>query len=108
MENIKNNVYKVNIDKSEKWLDKQRTMTDNDGWKRQIDSFIVTGITGYYANIQFRKVCDVIFSEKENRRIYKTIGMFEKRKKVKYADNGEMIINISGYNYIIGTYESVQ
>jgi len=97
---------KVNIDKSEKWLDKQRTMTDNDGWKRQIDSFIVTGITGTYANILFRRVCDVEYSEKENRRIYKTIGMFEKRKKVTYTPDGKMIINICGVDYQIGTYES--
>lgn len=100
-------VIKVHIDGSEKWLDKRRTMTDNDGWKREIDSFIVTGITGNYACIQFRKVNDMVFSKKENRTIYKTIGMFKKRKKVKYADNGEMIINISGFDYLIGTYEEV-
>ena len=100
-------VIKVHIDESEKWLDKRRAITDNDGWKRMTDSFIVTGITGSYACVQFRKVYDEVFSEKENRTIYKTIGMFEKRKKVKYTDNGEMIINISGFDYLIGTYEEV-
>lgn len=96
---------RVYLDKSEKWLDKQRTMTDNDGLKREIDSFIVTGIGGTSVYVQFRKCVDVEFSEKEQRRIYKTIGMFEKRKRVKYAD-GKMIINISGIDYQVGTYEN--
>ena len=97
---------KVHLDESEKWLDKRRTMTDNDGWKREIDSFRVTGVGGTCVYVQFRKCVDVEDSKKEQRRIYKTIGMFEKRKKVKYAD-GKMIINISGLDYQVGTYENV-
>lgn len=97
---------KVNLDKSEKWLDKRRTMTDNDGWKRDIDSFKVTGTGGNYVYVQFRKSLGAEYSEEEQRRIYKTIGMFEKRKKVKYTADGKMIINICGVDYQVGTYEN--
>ena len=95
---------KIILDKSEKWLDKCREIEDNDGWKRSVDSFKVNDMSGRSVNIIFRKVCDVEFSEQENRRIYKSMPIMEKRKKVNYID-GKMIISICGQNYQIGTYE---
>ena len=98
---------RVHLDESEKWLDKRKTMTDNDGWKREIDSFKVTGTGGgNYVYVQFRKSLGAEYSEEEQRRIYKTIGMFEKRKKVRYTADGKMIVNICGADYQVGTYEN--
>lgn len=91
---------RVHLDESEKWLDKRRTMTDNYGCKREIDSFKVTSTGSTYFCVQFRKSLGAEFSNK-------TIGMFEKRKKVTYTPNGKMIINICGVDYQIGTYENV-
>lgn len=90
---------KVNLDKSEKWLDKRRTITDNDGWKREIDSFKVTGTGGTYVYVQFRKSLGAKYFDQ-------TFGMFEKRKKVTYTPDGKMIINICGVDYQVGTYEN--
>lgn len=74
---------RIHLDESEKWLDKRRTMTDNDGWKREIDSFKVTGTGGgNHVYVQFRKSFGAEYSEEEQRRINKTIGMFEKRKNI--------------------------
>lgn len=89
---------RVHLDESEKRLDKRRTMTDNDGWKREVDTFRVSGMGGTHAYVQFRKYLGENFPNM-------TVGMFEKRKKVKYAD-GKMIINICGFDYQIGTYEN--
>lgn len=97
---------KIILDKSEKWLDKCREIEDNDGWKRCVDAFKVNGMSGKSVNIIFTKVYNEEYNEQENRRIYKTIPVMEKRKKVNYID-GQMIISIYGQNYQIGTYEDI-
>ena len=96
----------ITLDKSKKYLDKQRLIEDNNGVKRPIDGFYVkdinekssVNIVYFIANLD---VSDGI----ENRR-YIIIPMMEKCKRVKYI-NGEMIISICGYDYQIGTYTEV-
>lgn len=97
---------KITLDKSEKWLDKCREIEDNNGWKRHVDSFKVNGMCGKYIDICFKRVYHEEYNEHENRRIYQTMPIMQKREKVNYID-GKMIINICGLNYQIGTYEDI-
>jgi hypothetical protein len=91
---------KVTLDKSDKWLDKRRKMTDPDGWKRDIDAFYVLGMSGGKSvDVMF---CKAAFEEG----YYKLIRYFKQRKKVTYTD-GKMIITICGIKYQVGNYEEV-
>lgn len=92
----------VTLDKSEKYLDKQRLIEDNNGVKRPIDGFYVKDINGKSSvNIVY-----FIANFGIKNRKYIIIPMMEKCKRVKYI-NGEMIISICGYDYQIGTYVEV-
>jgi hypothetical protein len=91
---------KVTLDKSDKWLDKRRKLTDPDGWERDIDAFYVLGMSGGKSvDVMF---CKAAFVE----RYYKLIRYFKQRKKVIYTD-GKMIITICGIKYQVGNYEEV-
>lgn len=91
---------KVTLDKSDKWLDKRRKLTDPDGWKRDIDAFYVLGMSGGKSvDVMF---CKALFAGG----YYKLIKYFKQRKKVTYTD-GKMIITICGIKYQVGNYEEV-
>ena len=96
----------VALDKSEKFLDKQREIKNNDGIKRTVDAFRVVGMAGKSVNVIFIALIDGVGSKEERRTIYKHISVMEKLKRVKYID-GEMIINICGEDYCIGYYTEV-
>lgn len=97
----------VVLDKSYKFLDKRRSLTDPDGWKRDIDAFHVTGMCGKSVNVMF---CKVVSEHEDITRPhygqYKFINYFTQRKKVTYTD-GKMIITICGIKYQVGNYEEV-
>jgi len=86
---------KATPDWSDKWLDKQRVIEDNDGWKRTVDGFYVTDVHGRTAEVMFWKYD----SETKAR-----INMMKKNKRVS-TTNGEITISICGHKYLIGTYE---
>lgn len=101
---------KVALDKSDKWLDKRRKLTDPDGWKRDIDAFYVLGMSGGKSvDVMF---CKAAFAEgyEDNSSprygLYELIRYFKQRKKVTYTD-GKMIITICGIKYQVGNYEEV-
>ena len=96
----------VALDKSEKFLDKQRDIKTNDGIKRTVDAFRVVGMAGKSVNVIFIALIDGVWSKEERRTIYKHISVMEKLKRAKYID-GEMIINICGEDYCIGYYTEV-
>lgn len=86
----------VTLDKSERFLDKQRDIENNDGIKRTVDAFRVVSMAGKSVNVMFIGACAYVGR----------IPIMEKLKRVKYI-NGEMIINICGEDYCIGHYTEV-
>ena len=78
----------VELDRSEKWLDKQR----------EIDGYTVDGFTVDYP---FRgKSVEATFFKWENQSYFKIIS---KLKRMQFVD-GKVIIAICGQKYCIGTY----
>lgn len=92
----------VTLDKSDKYLDKQRQIEDNDGWKRTVDGFYVHGMSKNSVNIIFFKLVPI--AETENMK-WQQMKIMDKTKRVKYID-GKMVISISGFEYQVGTYIS--
>lgn len=101
------NKISITLDYSEKFLDKQRDIANNDGIKRTVDGFRVVGMAGKGVNVIFIALIDGVWSKEERRTIYKHISVMEKLKRVKYID-GKMIINICGDDYCIGNYTEVE
>lgn len=95
----------ITLDKTDKYLDKQRQIEDNDGWKRTVDGFYVHGMSKNSVNIIFFKLVPI--AETENMK-WQQMKIMDKTKRVKYID-GKMTISICGFEYQVGTYtESLQ
>ena len=92
----------VTLDKSDKYLDKQRLIEDTGGWKRTVDGFYVHGMSKNSVNIIFFKLVPI--AETENMK-WQKVKIMAKTKRVKYID-GKMTISISSFEYQVGTYIS--
>lgn len=90
----------VTLDTTDKYLDTQRQIEDNDGWKRTVDGFYVHGMKKNSVNVIFFKLMPI--AETENRK-WQKVKIMDKTKRVKYID-GKMTISISGFEYQVGTY----
>lgn len=106
----------VELDYSEKWLDKQRELECSDGFKRPIDGFTVKEIskTGKTVEIQYFKwekpegydniLCACDLPEEARKHGYIRISTVSKR--VNYVGDS-MEISIAGQRYRIGTFKEV-
>lgn len=106
----------VELDFSEKWLDKQRELECSDGFKRPIDGFRVeeiskTGKTVEVAMFQWKKpegyenflcACDLPVNVRKRGFVWMTTL----KKRINYVGDS-MEISIAGQRYRIGTFKEV-
>lgn len=91
----------VTLDTTDKYLDTQRQIEDNDGWKRTVDGFYVHSMKKTSVNVIFFKLMPIA----ETGGKWQKAKIMDKTKRVKYID-GKMVISISGFEYQVGTYIS--